>query len=164
MKKYLSFSFMILFAMFALTVISCSKDDNNPGGSNGEGVLTVNGVKWTSTNLPNYEGDNFHFIGKSPSGEYHTVVFNESLEDVEPGEDITPYYVFFPTENADYEYVDGDVIVTKTNYPKSVTVKFDNYTIEYIGKYLSGGGDSRWPDIQDDDRLVIKGTMTFFSY
>ena len=163
MKKYFKIAVVAFMAVFTLSLSSCSKDDDNPDGGGNSGVIYVNGKKWTSTNLPNYEGENFHFIGKSSNGESHVVIFNESLEDVEKGEDITPDYVFFPTENAEYEYEDGDVIVKTTNYPKSVTVKFDNYTVTYKGKYISGMGDNRNPDIEDEDELVFNGTVTFWA-
>lgn len=66
-----------------------------------------------------------------------------------------------PTENAVYEYYDGDVIVTKCSR-ESVTLKFVNYKVEYSGKYISGAGDNRSDDIADSRYLVMNGTVTFY--
>ena len=161
MKKYLGFSFMALFAMFALTVVSCSKDDDAvDGGKYNNGILTVNGQKWSSGfTIPAYYDDQFIFYSENG----HVLSFSESLDDVEKGEDVSPDYVLLPSDNAEYKYVDGEIVVVKTDYPKSVTVKFDNYTVKYMGEYISGGGDNRKPDIKDADELVMNGTITFWS-
>lgn len=145
-----------------LPASGCSKDDDADGAFGGY-TLIVNGKKWDAgITCPVYEGDSFYFICNTPDGQGHALRFVEDLtrEDLRVGDDVSPEYLLLPTENAQYQYASGSVIVEKRTQT-TVTLKFDNYKVRYIGDWISNAGDSRSPDIEDAEYLTIKGTVTF---
>ena len=161
----------ILFGLFALGMLlsiipltGCSKDDDEELGDHGGSVLTVNGKKWEAQSLPTFDEEAFLF--NCATGKIgHLLCFYEDLtdEDLEKGDDVSPYEVILPTENAKYIYEDGEVIVTKCS-AKEVTLRFDNYKVKYSGKWESILGDNRSEDIIEARYLTINGTVKFYSH
>lgn len=151
----------IILSLIPLT--GCSKDDED--GIVLDRVLTVNGKKWDSgIVVPNYDEDGFYFICKSSDGHSHTLFFDEDLtnEDLEKGDDVSPSIVVLLSENAEYSYEDGEVIVNKCS-SKSVTLRFNNYKVKYSGKWESIMADNRNDDIIGETYLTINGTVTFYN-
>lgn len=155
------FTFLTVLLTLALGFSACGDDNDDDVSVESFGLLTVNGAKWEISNsAPNYTESEFFYMGTSPSGNIHIIVCFEDLTDVEVGEDVTPSSIMLGTENAEYSYVDGDVIV-KSISGSEVTLTFNNYVVSYDGVWESLLGDSREPDIKDASTLKIKGTVTF---
>lgn len=151
MTKYLA----VLLCGVLLMAAGCSKDDDDNVPYNGNGILTVNGHDWNAgLYIPNFWEDQYVF-----TCEKHVVVFEGDLTDAEVGDDVTPSYVLFGTENAIYDPVRGRVIVTGVG-KDYVEVKFDNLVVSYAGKFESILGDNRGDDLSDD--LKITGQIKFY--
>lgn len=161
-KMYMN-ALLILGLIFTMIPMAgCSKDDDEELGSNGGAVLTVNGKKWEAVSLPVFDESGFFFNCTTPDRSGHALIFDEDLtdEDLEKGDDVSPDAVVIPTENAVYRYDDGEVIVTKCS-SKSVTLRFDNYKVQYSGMWEDMLGDNRGDDIADAQYLTMNGTVTF---
>lgn len=166
MKKYLHVLATMLFvAAISLGLTSCSKDDDEPGGDFANESLTVNGQKWDAgSTVPNYDETGFYYTGFSESGVMHMIACHEDLTVYEVGDEVTPNSLILGSENAEYHYTDGVIIITEKS-GKNITLKFDNYTVAYTGLFNPYiGGDGRGPDIANANTLVINGTVTFVYY
>ena len=163
-KSFLSVLFMLGMMLSLIPMVGCSKDDDGDGIVL-DRVLTVNGKKWdTGLIIPNYDENGFYFICNSSDGYAHTLFFDEDLtdEDIEKGDNVSPEILVLLSENAEYRYEDGEVIVTKCS-KKSVTLRFDNYKVRYSGIWESLLPENREDDIINSQYLLINGTVTFYN-
>ncbi|MCH5247456.1 MAG: hypothetical protein J1E99_04790 [Muribaculaceae bacterium] len=174
MKKYLRISFMALFAMIALTVISCSKDDDNDveGGGSSSATIKINGTEISS--LLSAVCEEGHLSGEywvSFSSTFYykkdmvnlelSVPFN-SFSQLKEGQelinyiDISGFYVLSGQNDSNIGFgggsprfndIEGSVKVQKiTN--SAVTLKFSNFSFT----------KSRGSDEQD---YTMNGIVTY---
>ena len=155
-----------IFAFLFATLIgfsSCSSDDDDDNGGSsisGSGALTVNGKTWKPTSAPVIEDDQIVYLG---DGHVFYAYIDMYMDELEVGDEVTPDGVTFPTENADYSYVSGEVTVVKISKDGDITLKFDNYTVKYDGKWNSQMTDMRNDDIMGVNTLKMNGTVRFFN-
>lgn len=141
----------ILLGVLLLTS-NCSNDDSEPSSGATSG-LKVNGKEWKATSNPNFDEDGYYYFGGG-----HFMFFDEDLTDAEVGDDVSPSYIVFMQENAEYEYEDGEAIVTKVANDY-VEVRFDNLEVSYSGTW-----ESILPDNRDglSNNLKLTGKVKFY--
>lgn len=150
---------MLLMVAFCGAILTgCSDDKDDLAGDTGE--LTVNGVAWTiAGSAPNFSDESFCYFG-NPKGsdEVFLMLWDEGLEDVEVGEDMT-CDLAFPLQDLNYEYTDGEIIVKKVAGAR-VVLEFVNVKYHYKGSYMGLASSERNEQYQPDN-LTINGTVEF---
>lgn len=159
MLKKLNLFTLICVTLFSLC--SCSDDEENGIEIGSYGYLIVNGAKWdVGISAPTYSDAGYVFWSTE-----HIAGFE--LEDVmgraSVGDDVSAPIVLFSAENAIYNYESGNVeVVSVDNKHKTKTLKFNDYTVVYSGKFMDFMDDERRDDLVN--RLVINGTVEFALY
>lgn len=157
MLKKLNLITLICVALFSLC--SCSDDDNNGIEIGSYGYLIVNGARWdVGISAPNYYSSGYAFFSLKPQHLASFELNDDLMTGASVGDDVTAPEVNFGLENALYKHVSGNVEVVKVS-GDDITLKFNDYTIVYQGKFISGLDDGRQADLVD--KLVMSGTVEF---
>ena len=151
MKSYMKFMAFAMMAVFSLTFVSCSDDDDEPNSKQLYDVLQINGVNYacygyrcpvtytTDWDLSTHSGTISLPCGRladAQQGEYdfdymYSINLNGS-QDLKKGSKLEDFSPEFTAVDDDYvggslAYISGSATITDKKNDTYITVKFENF-------------------------------------